>query len=108
MKIPDLNNAAGCDLSCASKLSAHIKQNFAVVNIVYDDFEVEVHTIFPSVTVSALFGGIGGNLGLFVGKVFVTCLARIARVRRVQLEFTREKGCTRCSTKFRFGQVLQS
>lgn len=77
MRIPGLRNPAGCDLSCATRLSIYIKQNFAVVNIVYDDFKVEVHTISPAVTVSALFGGIGGNLGLFVGNDFLKCLQNL-------------------------------
>lgn len=68
MSVPSIDNAETCDLGCVRNLAAYVKKNFAVVNVVYAQFEDEVHTISPAVSVAALFGGIGGNLGLFVGK----------------------------------------
>ena len=71
MSVPDIDNEELCDLGCAVRLAAYVRKNFAVVNVVYEKFDEEVHTISPAVSVSALFGGIGGNLGLFVGKLIL-------------------------------------
>lgn len=52
----------------------YLKQNFAQINIFYDELEFESIVEQQAVTLASLFGSIGGNLGLFVGASMLTLL----------------------------------
>ena len=73
MHVPGID-VRKCGLNCAQQLATYVKESMVVVNIVYEKLEEEVITVSPAVSISSLFGSIGGNLGLFVGASVMTML----------------------------------
>eukprot|EP00117_Sycon_ciliatum_P016940 scpid45734/ scgid16157/ Acid-sensing ion channel 1; Amiloride-sensitive cation channel 2, neuronal; Brain sodium channel 2 len=70
-----------------------VRENFAQINVFYESLSYERIDEQVSVTLSTLFGSVGGNLGLFIGASMLTLLefgqyitrffiARFRRLRR--------------------------
>ena len=60
-------------VKAATNLS-YLRENLAQINIYYDSLQFESIVELRAVTLSSLFGSVGGNLGLFLGASWITII----------------------------------
>ena len=67
----------------------YLRENFAQINVFYDQLVFESIIEQQTVTLSTLFGSIGGNLGLFIGASLLTLLEYGQYITRLTIALLR-------------------
>lgn len=78
------------DLGLQDNLS-YVRENFAQVNVFYNELSYQTIVEQEAVTLSTLFGSVGGNLGLFLGASMLTILEFCQYTVRVVLAKRRKR-----------------